>query len=244
MKSGKLNKAFLLLGCLFLLDLFPAGIAAGNTTPVNINLPTDTSKVIAKNFLPVVFKTYRTDKDFIYIKSQPLIHSFWGKLLDKIAQIFQFTTHTKIFPILFYLIFFAVFVVLIVLLIGGDFQTILSRTKHLPGSVNTYIEENIGIADYDQLISQEIENGNLNLAVRYLYLQLLQTLSRHQIIHWQKDKTNREYVRELSQSDFYLDFKSVTHTYEYVWYGKFQLTMQVFCSVRDSVYQLIRQING
>jgi hypothetical protein len=110
--------------------------------------------------------------------------------------------------------------------------------------VNPFTDQNIERTDFDQLISREIETGNLNLAVRYLYLKLLQVLSQQQFIGWQKDKTNREYAQELSQRAFFYDFKRVTNTYEYVWYGKFQISMPVFCDVRDKVNLLIQQING
>jgi hypothetical protein len=244
MPLGKMNKGFFFLACLFLLELVPAGKVAGSISRVHVKLPIDSSKVITNKITPETFKQFFNSKDFIYDRKQPVINSFWEKIAYKIGQVFQFAFNNQVFSILIILIFFVVFVLLIVLLVGGDFQTIFSRNKPTQGSVSLFTDESIEQTDFDQLISREIESGNLNLAVRYLYLKLLQVLSQQQYILWQKDKTNREYAQELSQRAFFYDFKRVTNAYEYVWYGKFQISMQVLCDVRDNVNQLIEQIHG
>jgi hypothetical protein len=239
-----MNKGFFFLVCLFLLGFVPAGKAAGIISIKPITLPVDTSKVMVKNISPEIGKKFRTDKNFIYQTNQPLTNGFWNRILNKIGQIFQFAFQNRVISFLIILAFFVVFILLIVLLIGGDFQVLFSKNKSASGSVNPFTDQNIERTDFDQLISREIETGNLNLAVRYLYLKLLQVLSQQQFIGWQKDKTNREYAQELSQRAFFYDFKRVTNTYEYVWYGKFQISMPVFCDVRDKVNLLIQQING
>ena len=76
---------------------------------------------------------------------------------------------------------------------------------------------------YDRLIGKAVANQNYRLAIRYLYLQTLQILSNHGLIQLSPDKTNYEYVRELSGKLYQDDFSGITLGYEYVWYGKFEI---------------------
>lgn len=230
MPLGRMNKYLWLLMWLFLSVFIPKGKA----------ISIDTSKVIVNNISPDIYKKFRNDKDFIYYKQQPVVNNFWNKLWQRIADFISYTVDSGIFHALLILSFIAVF---ILFLLGGTFQTLFLKNKSVSDLVKTYDDQEIEITDFNKLISQELEKGNLNLAVRYLYLMLLQRLSQRQYIRLQKDKTNREYAQELSQSNLYYDFKSVTHAYECVWYGKFQISYPIFSDIRDNVNQLINKIN-
>ncbi len=77
---------------------------------------------------------------------------------------------------------------------------------------------------YDKLIAQAAANKNFRLAVRYLYLQCLQKLADAGAVQLSANKTNYQYVHELSSKPYGNDFAAVTLNYEYVWYGKFELS--------------------
>ena len=81
---------------------------------------------------------------------------------------------------------------------------------------------------YDKLINEAIANKNYRLAIRYHYLQALQNLNVAGAIHFSTDKTNYEYVRELSNKVYQNNFASITLNYEYVWYGHFDIDEAVF----------------
>jgi hypothetical protein len=239
-----MNKIILFFACLFLPGLVPAGKASDTVTIVSKNLHIDTSKVIISKTSPDIFSPFLDDKEFIYQNEKPLVTGFWNKLLNKFGQIFRFSFDNRVFPIFILIFFFIVFVLLVILLAGGDFQTLFLRNKATPGSADSFVDYNLAITDFDQLIAIEVERGNLNLAIRYSYLKLLQVLSQRKYIQWKKDKTNRDYSHELSQREFLGDFKKVTRTYEYVWYGKFQISLQVFSELYDNINQLTIKING
>ena len=88
-------------------------------------------------------------------------------------------------------------------------------------------EEVTGESDFDTLIRQSAAKGNYRLAIRYQYLKLLHRLADKHFIEMAADKTNYQYVRELSSrgpavnQQFQNDFASLTLNYEYVWYGEF-----------------------
>ena len=87
--------------------------------------------------------------------------------------------------------------------------------------------------DYDRLISQAIANSNFRLATRYLYLKTLYLLSNLNLIIISPDKTNYQYIREMSNHRSYKDFVSLTSNYEYVWYGKFDMDKALYQRVEN-----------
>lgn len=74
---------------------------------------------------------------------------------------------------------------------------------------------------YDALISEAENDKNFNLATRYLYLKTLKNLSEKGLINFVPDKTNLDYLHEMETGNYFGEFQSLTHNYEYLWYGKF-----------------------
>lgn len=85
------------------------------------------------------------------------------------------------------------------------------------------IEERIHESDLNRFIREALEKENYPMAVRLYYLAIIKELSLKKWIKWKKDKTNRDYIRELSTTDWYPNFRSVTAMFEKVWYGKQEL---------------------
>ncbi len=85
------------------------------------------------------------------------------------------------------------------------------------------IEERIHESDLDRYIREALEKENYPMAVRLYYLAIIKELSLKKWIKWKKDKTNRDYIRELSTTDWYPNFRNVTTMFEKVWYGKQKL---------------------
>ena len=90
-------------------------------------------------------------------------------------------------------------------------------------------EETItGKSDFDTNINQAIRNGNYRLAIRYQYLKTLHKLADKHLIELAADKTNYQYVREISHRSYQNDFASLTLNYEYVWYGEFNIDESIY----------------
>ena len=77
--------------------------------------------------------------------------------------------------------------------------------------------------DIQQLIKDAIAKKDFRLAIRYYYLYLLKLLSDKELITWQVQKTNDDYLSELKNSDLKLQFAKATLLYDYVWYGGFHI---------------------
>lgn len=96
----------------------------------------------------------------------------------------------------------------------------------LPAKVEISLPNNS--LGFDELIAAAVEEGDFRLAVRYLYLKTVQQLNEKGVIHFSPDKTNNEYIQELINQPYYAGFLSLTMNYEYVWYGRFEITPELF----------------
>ncbi|MBV4359346.1 hypothetical protein [Pinibacter aurantiacus] len=92
----------------------------------------------------------------------------------------------------------------------------------------TDLGENIFILPYQDLLNKAIKDKNYRLATRILYLQTLKLLSENGIITFKPDSTNIHYLMQLNKTAYYDDFFKVTRHYEYVWYGKFDVTPEMY----------------
>ena len=86
------------------------------------------------------------------------------------------------------------------------------------------IEEDLHEADLEDFIGQAERAGNYRLAMRLHYLALLKELSLAEAIIWKKDKTNRQYLQELTQTDWKASFRQLTRIFEHYWYGDHELS--------------------
>lgn len=78
-------------------------------------------------------------------------------------------------------------------------------------------------SDMDRLIRQALQNRNFRLAIRYQYLNSLYKLAEKGFVQFAVDKTNYQYVTELTNQQQRNDFAKLTLHYEYVWYGEFDI---------------------
>lgn len=93
--------------------------------------------------------------------------------------------------------------------------------------------------NFDAAISKAKSENNHRLAVRYLYLQLLQRLTAAGAIEFAVDKTNTEYLRELTGKPYKEGVAELTRYYDYVWYGEFEMDAAVYAKVENKFKNLV-----
>jgi hypothetical protein len=141
-----------------------------------------------------------------------------------------------------------------VCIIGVILFILYAVTKNIkPGSpkLKTSVEidtsahvENIEDLDVNSLLRKTIADGNFRLAVRLYFLGLLKELNEQGIILWKKDKTNHDYLSELSIKDFHYDeVRRLTLAYEQVWYGEHRLTTESYQQLFAEFENLHQKLN-
>ena len=76
------------------------------------------------------------------------------------------------------------------------------------------------IRTYAENYLQAEKDGEFRLAVRYLFLDVLQQMEASQLVLQQKDITNQQYLAQLKNPETKNQFRDLMVLFEYVWYGE------------------------
>lgn len=96
------------------------------------------------------------------------------------------------------------------------------------------VEQNIHSVNFEKLIKEALERGEKRIVIRYYYLWLLKKMSDKNIIEWDIEKTNSDYSYEIQNEKLKTDFNYLSYLYNYIWYGEFEVTEDIFDKTRKS----------
>ena len=108
-------------------------------------------------------------------------------------------------------------------------------------------EEDVEVFSDNQIqekIDSAIAIADYRSAVRYLFIQVLQLLHQKGMIRYQFDATNANYIEQMKPTSHASIFQFLTQVYEYVWYGKFNLSLQQFEKIHASFVSLKKSFNA
>lgn len=105
----------------------------------------------------------------------------------------------------------------------------------------TIDKEDIHSIDFEQAIAAAVQQANYRLAIRLLYLRSLKNLADKGFINWQINKTNSDYVREVSSRPWQARFAQLTAGFEYTWYGGKMIDIHVFNDLQNQFQQFNQQ---
>jgi hypothetical protein len=220
----------------------------------NLNQPYSQSKISSRVHADTEVNKLKNEDDFWYVKSiekfksspQAVIYSKAQK--DSLAKKHKADIDTRQFSqedsynfnlpswlgTVMWGIIIAVFLSAVVYFLLANKINIFSRSGSK--NTNTAVEDeevDLFKIPYQDLLQKAYAEKNYRLAVRILYLQTLKLLSEKNIIAFQADYTNMDYLKQLSQTKFYKDFFAITRHYEYVWYGGFAVSEPALNIIRN-----------
>jgi|GEM_PF-1859527 len=102
--------------------------------------------------------------------------------------------------------------------------------------------ENIFEIDYESAINQALAINNYRLATRFLFLRSLKDLSSKKIIEYGADKTNFDYLFQISGTKYYTAFVHAVKHYEYLWYGNFAVNSEQYNSIQKGFDDFQQQL--
>lgn len=134
---------------------------------------------------------------------------------------------------------FVLFIIYRLFLAEGVFQR---KTKSVENAEAAEEEVITNESNFDTLINTALQNSNYRQAVRYQYLRTLHLLADKDLVELAPDKTNYQYVREISNRDIQNDFASLTLNYEYVWYGEFNIDKELYQKIGNNFISLNQKL--
>lgn len=198
--------------------------------------PADTT--LYKNDLNLSYdsiKNWRNLKDYAYTK-------YLDSLLKNIKQkeppaprrsIFSNLFNSNIVTVLLWTaaIAFVLFILYRLFLAEGAFKR---KSKSVNAEAGVEEEIITNESDFDALIRLALQSGNYRQAVRYQYLRTLHLLAGKSLLELAPDKTNFQYVSEITNRSYQQDFASLTLNYEYVWYGEFEIDKNIYDKIESN----------
>ena len=223
---------------LFIIPGFPGiSLFASDLVP-------DSSHVVVRQPAEKFIDSYKSQKEFIYWSQPPLETNFIKQMIEYLKKRFRsWERFSDYIPMIFKILMWGLFVFFLFIVIT---KTKLYKLFYTD-KVNENPEFSFGIpddqtTDFDEAIRLQIIQQNYRLAIRLLYLQVISQLRKKEYIHFSKEKTNVDYLSDLSNEDLRSRFLRITSIYNHVWYGDVEIAEEQFLRFEkgfQSFYSLI-----
>ena len=207
--------------------------------------PDDRTPIQVRRPAPTHLRDLQTDRDYQYGTDAPPpenpIARFFAWLWGKLSEFLASEAYQNVWQ---YVILIAIAGAVIYLLMKANVLDFLFPKKAQSNQLDyENFTENIHELDFDAAIQEAIDSRNFRLAVRLLYLQTLKYLTDAGHIDYKPDKTNRQYVYELTNSPLRADFEKLTRQFEFVWYGDAPVDDNQFIAIQDAFGQFKGAVN-
>lgn len=218
-------------------DSFDNTIQGADTSAVSQKFTEEDILIDSSNVtvitLPSNFKEKYTDAAFNY-EVTVAEKNFWDRFLEWLSfwlnKIFSFSSDDasiSLVQIIFKVLAIAVIIFVIYLIVkaimNGEGRWVFGKASDRRVINYDEIEKNLHLVDFEKLISDATKSGEDRLLIRYYYLWLLKKLSEKEIIEWDVEKTNSDYLYEIKNEKLKGEFSYLSYLYNYIWYGEFVL---------------------
>ncbi len=222
---------------ILLLLWMPTSFVCGQTDSTTVQF--DTAPLQVKEITEEDLESYQNDPKFDY-EVTPIDLTWWDDFKTWVNNLFLrffewlFGAEKAVgilaifFKIIPYLLLVFTLYLLIRFFINVNTRSIINTAKN--ESIVSLSEEEHIIKNEDilKLIQEALANHNYRLAVRYYYLHILKLMSDKEIISWEMQKTNDDYIKEIQQDELIAPFSKITGLYNYIWYGNFAIDQTAY----------------
>jgi hypothetical protein len=214
-----------------------------------------TSKINQKHLIDNEVKNIKSQEDFWYVpaiekiemrlKTDPafrdsLLKAGNPEVTDNSQKDFRQQTW---FRFIIWFIIIGVFLAAIIYFLLQNKISLFSKdATSISQSEESDVHEDIFNLPYNNRLLKAESEKNYRTAVRLIFLQTLKLLSETNHIKYQPDYTNLNYLQQLHQSGLYNDFSKVTRSYEYVWYGKFEISAENYAAIKKDFLMLQNKV--
>ena len=184
----------------------------------------DSSHVTVRQPAPEFVDSYRSQSEFNY-SIPPLETNFFMQLWDYLLKRFRVLLDLSAAMPLIYkiLLWVCVIFTLFIAITKTQIYKLFYSDKEFDSpdyQLSNTIDQSI---DFDEAIRLQMTQHQYRLAIRLLYLKMINHLRIKEYIHFSKEKTNVDYLSDLTNNDLKLQFITITSIYNHVWYGDVEI---------------------
>lgn len=92
-------------------------------------------------------------------------------------------------------------------------------------------EESLKKLDTKTPLEEAIRSGDYRTAYRLRYLEILKVLTSRNLIYYRRERTNYEYLLQLTGKPVYEPFRLLTFNFDGIWYGDLEVNKEVYESL-------------
>jgi len=220
----------------------------------DINEPYTTEKIAQRHLIDADTKQLKNEDDFWYVSAAEKLETrlkndskFRDSLMNAHNRELQNENdiallHQHWFNTLLWILIIIIFSGAIIYFLTQQKISLLSRESATSKHETNEESEDIFHLSYTKLIQQAEKEKNYRIAIRLMFLQIIKLLSETNNIHYQPDYTNLHYLQQLHQTKFYNEFFKIMRSYEYVWYGKFDVSTENYNTIKEDFSKLQNKI--
>lgn len=210
-------------------------------------IPIDTSRIELREFDQDNIKTFAEQRVYNFDKNpkyeQNIIRKLWYSFLQKIRDRLGEDTLNVSWKIFQILVILAAMLILFNFLMKSNKTRVFKKGDTSPDFDANLLQSQDAEDNIKNLIADAEKDGDYARAVRFQFLNTLRGLDQNDIISWQDYKTNSEYTREIRDQDIKRPFENLSHIFEYVVYGEFEIEEEKYQSYKASFAAFESQID-
>ena len=100
----------------------------------------------------------------------------------------------------------------------------------------------IPLTELQRLLQEALSRGDYRGAVRIYFIFIIRDLAQKKWIQWEKEKTNFQYLREMSGKNEFDDFNRSVSFFEIIWYGQREIDQQTFEQIRPNFTRFLDKL--
>lgn len=203
------------------------------------------SQVVVRQPDAKFIDSYKSLKEFTYLQQPPLETNFFKKFIDYITKLFPaLKRYSDLIPTLLkWLLWIMAIVLLFVVITKTKIYKLFYTVKAIENPEVVFSNPDDQLTDFDEAIRLQLAQQQFRQAVRLLYLKLINLLRSKDYIRYSKEKTNRDYLSDLTNHDLKAQFYTITSIYNYVWYGDAEIALDQYQRFEKSFQSFYSAIN-
>lgn len=213
----------------------------------------DTTYMVSpRHFDAKEIEAYQANPDFSYVHESEIKH-WWSGIYDWLIDVLSdwFTDKStleveSVLSVIFEILIWGTVLVSIGLLAHSLYRSgyfgVIGRTDTSIDLSYQDLEEKVLETDWQVLLDKAVSDEQYTVAIRLLFLQLLQNLDQEGQIKWHKSKSIRDYQREVAKENK-TDFSTLASYYQYSWFGSVSIDHAHFGRIEKDFELFNQEIN-